>query len=116
MLINNSMLNKKIKALNKRIDDIPPPIQNINISEDPFGNPVQSDKRRGIIQETFTQTLNDKSTKKHIVTVEVEEIEQLGNMSRIKIIKMTGASDYVKKYCETTTPEIIESTKIEFFP
>lgn len=110
--------NKKIIELNKRIDNIPPPMPNISISAeqaaDPFAAP--SANRRGIIKETITETLEDKSKKNHYVIIEVEELEQLGDKSRIKILKITGSSERVRKYSETHCPEIVESSKIEFFP
>lgn len=115
MMINNSSLKKEIKKLNKRIDDIPPPIPNMSISEDPFADKPVSNNRRGIIKQSYSETLSDKTKKDHDAIIEVEETEQLGNMSRIKIIKITGAPLNVIKYAEQNHPEIIESVKINFF-
>lgn len=107
----------KIHELKTFIKNIPPPpIPDMKIEDDPFGDDKKAKNRRGVIKGNWEETKKDGSKKHFNTYTEVEELENLGTLSRIKIINITGAPDYIVDYAKKQIPEIIEQDKIEFFP
>lgn len=108
------MQNMKIKKLKNYIDTHKP-IPNIDIDTDPFGANSKTKTRRGIIKQNWTETSASGDKTKHETCAEVEEIENLGKLSRIKIINITGANATVRNVAKDQMPEIVEQNIIEFF-
>lgn len=105
--------HKKIQELKNTV--VVPPIPNMNIKEDPF-----SENKRGVIEQGWERfDKNETDPKKKIrstIIFEVEEIERLGNQSRIKILKISGGLDQKQRdMAEDQMPEIVQTDIITFF-
>lgn len=115
-LITIIIQGSKIHELKTFIKNIPPPpIPDMKIEDDPFGDSKQK-HRKGLITQRWVETDSKGDKTKHTTYAEVEEIENLGTLSRIKLINITGATQKCRDEAKEQMPEIIEQDKIEFFP